>query len=206
MPNVNVVDNLGEKVRSVELNGVFGVKASRSLVHAAVVMQRASLRQGSASTKGRGEVSGSGRKPWKQKHTGRARAGSNRSPIWRHGGTVFGPKQRQYGFHMPKKMYRAALRSVLSAKCADGEVIVYAGGDLPEPKSKWLVKVLGQLQLTKKTMIVVGEQSLAWDRAGSNLQDVKVVHPQGLNVYHLLLYDVLLVLEDQVEVIQGLWA
>ncbi|MGH7234920.1 MAG: 50S ribosomal protein L4, partial [Nitrospiraceae bacterium] len=117
MPTVDVLDIHKRKVGSVELHeGVFGVEADGPLVHTAVVMQQACARQGTASTLRRGEVSGSGRKPWKQKHTGRARAGSIRSPIWRHGGVVFGPRPRSYAYSLPKKKYRAALQSALSAK------------------------------------------------------------------------------------------
>ena len=112
MPTVDVIDSKKKKVGTVELPGeVFGCKPHDALVHEVIVMQRACDRQGTASTLRRGEVSGSGKKPWKQKHTGRARAGSIRSPVWRHGGTVFGPKPRSYAFGMPRKKYRAALQS-----------------------------------------------------------------------------------------------
>src|SRR5436309_14395409 len=125
MAIVDVLDLNKKKVGSVELHdGVFGVKADPQLVHTAVVMERACERQGTASTLRRGEVAGSGKKPWKQKHTGRARAGSIRSPIWRHGGSVFGPKPRDYSYSMPKKKYRAALQSALSAKLAGGQVVI----------------------------------------------------------------------------------
>lgn len=122
MPKVDVVDAKKNKVGTIELpNEVFGCESRVALVHEAVVMQRACGRQGTASTLRRGEVSGSGKKPWKQKHTGRARAGSLRSPVWRHGGTVFGPKPRSYAFVMPRKKYRAALQSALSVKLAEGK-------------------------------------------------------------------------------------
>src|SRR5438094_10641880 len=143
MPTVDVLDIHQRKVGSVELHdGVFGVEADGPLVHTAVVMQQACARQGTASTLTRGEVSGSGRKPWKQKHTGRARAGSIRSPIWRHGGRVFGPKPRDYSYSIPKKQYRAALRSALSAKLASGEVLIISDLTLPQPKTRLLAKAL----------------------------------------------------------------
>ena len=111
MASIEVVDQHNKPVGTVEVSeSVFGAQPHGALVHSAVVMQRASLRQGTASTKGRSEVSGTGRKPWKQKHTGRARAGSNRSPVWRHGGTVFGPRPRKYRSSMSKKMYRKAMQ------------------------------------------------------------------------------------------------
>src|SRR5438094_7927080 len=143
MPTVEVLDLHKRKVGSVELpDSVFGAVPDRSLLHEAVVMQRACMRQGSASTLRRGEVSGSGRKPWKQKHTGRARAGSIRSPKWRHGGSVFGPKPRDYSYSIPKKQYRAALRSALSAKLASGEVLIISDLTLPQPKTRLLAKAL----------------------------------------------------------------
>src|SRR6184192_3656689 len=149
MPTVDVLDIHKRKVGSVELHdGVFGVEADGPLVHTAVVMQQACERQGTASTLRRGEVSGSGRKPWKQKHTGRARAGSIRSPVWRHGGTVFGPKPRKYAYAIPKKQYRAALQSALSAKLADGQVMVVSDLTLPEPKTRLLAKMLAQMGVT----------------------------------------------------------
>ena len=111
MPTIEIKDVSGKPNGSIDLSEkVFGVDVDRSILHSAVVMQRASRRQGTSSTRGRGEVKGSGRKPWKQKHTGRARAGSVRSPIWRHGGIVFGPKPRSYDYRLPKKLYRSALR------------------------------------------------------------------------------------------------
>ena len=145
MPTVDVVDLNRRKVGSAELPAeVFGCAPHRALVHEAVVMQRACERQGTASTLRRGEVAGSGKKPWKQKHTGRARAGSVRSPVWRHGGSVFGPKPRSYAFSMPKKKYRAALQSALSAKVAEGHLVVVSSLSLEQPKTKLLAKALGQ--------------------------------------------------------------
>src|SRR6266545_6541299 len=136
MPTVDVVDLKRQKVGTVELpQEVFGCELRAALVHEAVIMQRACERQGTASTLRRGEVSGSGKKPWKQKHTGRARAGSIRSPIWRHGGSVFGPKPRDYSYSMPKKKYRAALQSALSAKMAAGSVMVLSALPLAAPKT-----------------------------------------------------------------------
>jgi len=132
MATVDIIDTAKKAVGSVNLSdAVFGASVKEPLVHAAVVMQRASLRQGTGSTKGRGEVSGTGKKPWKQKHTGRARAGSNRSPVWRHGGTVFGPKPRGYDFAISKKMYRGAMQSALTSKHTAGELSILS--ELPLP-------------------------------------------------------------------------
>ena len=125
MPTIDLVDLQKKKVGTVDLSPqVFGSEPRAALVHEAVVMQRACERRGTASTLRRGEVSGSGKKPWKQKHTGRARAGSLRSPVWRHGGSVFGPKPRSYAYSMPKKKYRIALQSALSAKVAENKLFV----------------------------------------------------------------------------------
>src|SRR5574338_807862 len=143
MPTIDLVDLEKKKVGTVDLPPqVFGCEPRVTLVHEAVVMQRACERRGTASTLRRGEVSGSGKKPWKQKHTGRARAGSLRSPVWRHGGTVFGPKPRSYAFGMPGKKYRAALQSALSAKFLEGSVIVLSDLTIEQAKTKLLAKAL----------------------------------------------------------------
>src|SRR2546430_9864785 len=154
MPTVDVLDIHKRKVGSVELHdGVFGVEADGPVVHTAVVMQQACARQGTASTLTRGEVSGSGRKPWKQKHTGRARAGSIRSPIWRHGGRVFGPRPRSYAYSLPKKKYRAALQSALSAKLAAGGIVVVSALTLEEPKTRRVGKGVGPNGMIGKTAL-----------------------------------------------------
>src|SRR5574338_1211861 len=143
MPTVDVIDSKRQKVGTVDLpNKVFGCKPHVTLVHEAVVMQRACDRQGTASTLRRGEVSGSGKKPWKQKHTGRARAGSLRSPVWRHGGSVFGPKPRSYAYSMPKQKYRIALQSALSTKVAESKLFVVSDLTIEQAKTKLLAKAL----------------------------------------------------------------
>ena len=153
MPTLDVLDLNKKKVGSVQLNdAVFGAEPHRYLVHAAVVMQQACERQGTASTLRRGEVSGSGRKPWKQKHTGRARAGSVRSPVWRHGGTVFGPKPRSYAYRIRKQQYRTAMQSALSARVADGSLVVVSDLSIPQPKTRLLARALVELGLTSLAM------------------------------------------------------
>jgi len=207
MPTVDVVNSQKQKVGSVELHAsLFGAEPDKSLVHAAVVMQRASTRQGTASTLRRGEVSGSGKKPWKQKHTGRARAGSIRSPVWRHGGTVFGPKPRRYDYAMPKKQYHGALRSALSAKLAAGEIMVVSDLTLAQPKTKILAKTLAQLGLPAKTLIVAGEGRVDLERAARNLDGVKLIRPDQLNVYDVLKYDSILIPEREVARVQEVWS
>ena len=207
MASVDVLDLNRRKVGTVELKGdVFGQEANVPLVHEAVIMQRASVRQGTASTKRRGEVSGSGKKPWKQKHTGRARAGSVRSPVWRHGGTVFGPKPRQYGFNMPKGQYRGALQSALSSKAAAGELVVLADLALEQPKTKVLAKALRQLGLTGSALIVAGEGRSDVDRAARNLAGVRVVRPEGLNVYDVLRHAAVVIPQRELARVQELWS
>ena len=207
MPTVDVLDMHKRKVGSVELHeGVFGVEADGPLVHTAVVMQQACARQGTASTLRRGEVSGSGRKPWKQKHTGRARAGSIRSPIWRHGGTVFGPRPRSYAYSLPKKKYRAALQSALSAKLAAGGIVVVSALTLEEPKTRLLAKVLAQMGLTGKTLIVIGEGRTDLERAARNLREVKLIKPEELNVYDVLRYDSIVIPERELLRVQEVWS
>lgn len=207
MPTVEVLDLHRRKVGSVELpDSVFGAAPDRSLLHEAVVMQRACMRQGSASTLRRGEVSGSGRKPWKQKHTGRARAGSIRSPIWRHGGTVFGPRPRSYAFAFPKKKYRAALRQALSAKLAAGGILIVSDLRLEEPKTRLLAKALTQLGLNSKTLIVVGAGDTDVEQAARNLSQVKPVKSQELNVYDVLRYDAIVIPERELPRLREVWS
>ncbi len=207
MPTVDVVDLNKQKVGTVELpDEVFGCKPQRALVYEAVVMQRACERQGTASTLRRGEVSGSGKKPWKQKHTGRARAGSIRSPLWRHGGTVFGPKPRSYAMAMPKRKYRTALQSALSAKLSDGSVTVVSDLVLAEPKTKLLAKVLAGLGLPPSTLIVAGESRHDLAKAARNLPSVKLVRPEALNVYDVLRYDAILIPERELARVKEAWS
>jgi large subunit ribosomal protein L4 len=207
MPTVEILDLHKRKVGSVELpDSVFGAAPDRSLLHEAVVMQRACMRQGTASTLKRGEVSGSGRKPWKQKHTGRARVGSIRSPIWRHGGTVFGPRPRSYAFAFPKKKYRAALRNALSTKLAAGGILVVSDLSIEAPKTRLLAKALTQLGLTAKTLIVVGAGNTDLERAARNLSQVKLVKSQELNVYDVLRYDMIVIPERELPRLQEVWS
>ena len=208
MPTLPITDINGGSTGNVELGDhVFGVPVDRSLLHSAVVMQRASIRQGTSSVLGRGEVAGSGKKPWKQKHTGRARAGSVRSPIWRHGGIVFGPKPRDYSFRLPRKMYRSALRAALSSRAVSGEMIILSGLSIPEQKTRLLSKLLSGVGISKGALIVVGGDEFAsLERAARNLSGVKLVKAEGLNVYDILRYDKVVVLQGEIERIQEFWS
>ncbi len=195
----------GKKVDSVQLSeGVFNSPINELLVHRAVVMQRASERQGTASTKGRGEVRGSGKKPWKQKHTGRARAGSAGSPIWRSGGTVFGPKPRSYAYSLPKKVYRAAIKATLTDKAVSDDLMV-VDISLPEMKTRELVRFLSQIGVTGKALLVVEQTQSEIVRIGKNIKNVKVLHAKDLNVYDLLWCNKLVVTREELQQIQEVW-
>ena len=207
MPTLDVVNAEKQKVGSVALpEEVFGCKPHPSLVHEAVVMQRACERQGTASTLRRGEVSGSGKKPWKQKHTGRARAGSLRSPVWRHGGSVFGPKPRSYAVDLPRKKYRTALQSALSAKVAEGSVIILSDLVLDQPKTKSLAKVLTRLGIAGSALLVAGTGRTDLFQAARNLAKVKVVNPEHLNVYDIMRVRSLVIPERELERVKEVWS
>jgi len=207
MPTVDVVDLKKKKVGTVDLpQAVFGCEARTALVHEAVVMQRACERQGTASTLRRGEVSGSGKKPWKQKHTGRARAGSLRSPVWRHGGTVFGPKPRSYAYTMPKKKYRAALQSALSAKFADGKVIVVSDLSIEQPKTKLLAKALSQFGVNQHALLIAGDAQPNVLQAARNLSTLTVLHPDRLNVYDVVRAEIVLIPERELARVNEVWS
>lgn len=207
MISLSVVNQTKQTVGSIDVSeGVFDVPPHTVLVHAAVVMQRASLRQGSASTKGRSEVSGTGKKPWKQKHTGRARVGSIRSPLWRHGGTVFGPRPRRYGSNLSKKMYRKAMQSALSSKQTAGELMILSDLSFSEPKTRLAAKVFRQLGLHGTVLLVVGQDNHSVFLATRNLPQVKTISPQALAVYDVLRYETLVVVQDVLPTVQELWS
>jgi len=187
MPDADVIDLNKKTIGKIRLDErIFGTSFDPSLVHEAVVMQRASQRQGTASTKTRGQVSGGGKKPWKQKGTGRARAGSSRSPLWKGGGTVFGPHPRDYGYSIPRKKYRTALRAVLSARLQEGALTVVDRFEIEGPKTKMLVQVLDRLGVDGKVAILLDQIDQNIERAARNLPGVKVLRIEQLNIYDLL--------------------
>jgi large subunit ribosomal protein L4 len=207
MPTIDIIDLNRRKVGAAELRPeVFGVEVKTSVLHEVVVMQEANRRQGTASTKTRSIVSGTGRKPYKQKHTGRARAGSIRSPVWRHGGIVFGPHPRDYGYSIPQGKARGAVRAALSAKVRDGGLLVLE--DLPESdgKTKSLAAMLKVLGLKGKTLIVAGGEQDLLRRAAANLSPVTVVQPEGVNVRDLLLHDTVLIARRDLARLEEAWA
>jgi len=207
MPTIDVVDLQKRKVGTVDLpSEVFGCEPRASLVHEAVIMQRACERRGTASTLRRGEVRGSGRKPWKQKHTGRARAGSVRSPVWRHGGSVFGPKPRSYAYSMPRKKYRAALQSALSAKVAASRLFVVSDLSLRQPKTKLLAQALKQFSHGDHALIVSGDGQPGVLRAARNLAAVKVLSADQLNVYDVMRAHVVVIPERELGRVKEVWS
>jgi len=207
MPTIDLVDLQKKKVGTVELSPkVFGCEPRVPLVHEAVVMQRACERMGTASTLRRGEVSGSGKKPWKQKHTGRARAGSLRSPVWRHGGTVFGPKPRNYAYSMPRKKYRAALQSALSAKVLENKLFVVSDLSLEKPKTKLLAQALRQFSGELHTLVVVGKDRSEVAQAAKNLAAVKVLSADQLNVYDVVRAHVIVIPERELGSVNEVWS
>lgn len=192
MPKVQVLNMQGSPVGELELNEyVFGIEPNTHVMHSAVVSQLASLRRGTHSTLLRGEVRGGGRKPWRQKGTGRARAGSSRSPLWRGGAVLFGPKPRDYGFSLPKKVRRLALRSALSSKVVEQKLIVVEDLSLSEAKTREMVKVLKALNASQKALIVTDEASDTVDRSTRNIEGVKATAVEGMNIYDLLKHDVI---------------
>ena len=182
-------------------DAIFGAKTREHLLHQAVVMQLANRRAGSAATKTKGFVRGGGKKPWKQKGTGRARAGSIRSPIWVGGGTVFGPTPRDYSYRMPRTARREALLSALSVKHRDGKLIVVDKFSLEAAKTKIMVQALAELKVTS-ALIVIGGADATIERSARNLPKVKVLRVEGVNVYDLLRYDHLVLTEGALKLLE----
>lgn len=185
---IDVLNIAGDKLESIKLDKeVFDGKVNRKLLHQVITAYLANKRQGTASTKTRGEVSGGGKKPWKQKGTGRARVGSNRSPIWRGGGTVFGPKMRDYSVRIPKKMKTEALKSSLNAKFIDQELILIENFQLDVPKTKNFVSIIKNLSLDKLKTIFVSEiVSENMRLSCRNIDGVFIKSSQNLNAYDVL--------------------
>ena len=187
MPEIDIKDKNNTSVGKMEVpESVFGVTAKAGVLHSAVVNFLANQRQGTAATKTKGLVSGGGKKPWKQKSTGRARAGSSRSPLWRGGGTVFGPQPRDYSYSLPKKAKKAALNAAISGKLADGEIIVIDGFGLEKPCTKDMASLLKNLGLAgKSTLIVVPGKNDAVLLSARNIPGVKVARVTDLNPYEV---------------------
>ncbi len=203
---IPVYNMSGEVVKKIDVSDdVFTVPFNGAVVHQAVVRQLANARQGTACTKTRGEVTGSNRKLYQQKHTGNARAGTAKSPLRRGGGTIFGPKPRSYHQAMPKKMRRLAIRSVLSAKLKDNELIVLEDLDFSEPKTKEMANVLAALNINKSALVATGEMKINAVKSARNIPDVKMVPANLLNVVDMTSHKVLLLTEAAVRQVEQLW-
>ncbi len=200
---VSVRNMAGETVSEIELrDDIFGVEPHEAVMHQAVLRQLANARLGTADTKTRAEVSGGGRKPWRQKHTGRARQGSTRSPVWKGGGVVFGPHPRSYRMQMPRKMRRLALRSALSAKAADSSILLLENLALEAPKTSGMLDVLDNLQVQASALILLPEHDVNVEQSARNIPDVKTLQATCLNVVDILKYDKLIVPVKALEVIE----
>ncbi|HMM19603.1 MAG TPA: 50S ribosomal protein L4 [Selenomonadales bacterium] len=208
MPKLAVYDMTGAQTGEIELNdNVFGVEVNEALLHQAVVMQLANQRLGTHATKTRAMVRGGGKKPWRQKGTGRARAGSIRSPLWVGGGTTFGPQPRSYAFTMPRKARRLAIRCALSAKVQAGELLVMEDISLNQPKTKDVVKLLDNMKLGEdKALIIMGDVNENVEKSSRNIPGVKSITSNGLNVYDILYHDKVLVTKDAISKIEEVLA
>jgi large subunit ribosomal protein L4 len=207
MPKVQVLNMQGTPVGEIELSeSVFGITPNVHVLHSAVVSQLASERRGTQSALLRGEVRGGGRKPWRQKGTGRARSGSSRSPVWRGGGVVFAPKPRQYGFKLPKKVRRLALHSALSSKVMEQQLIVLDDLNMGEAKTREMVKVLRALNLDKKAMFVMDDVDEAVQRSARNIEGIKTTDVAGMNVRDILYHDVLVMTKAAVSKTEEVFA
>jgi large subunit ribosomal protein L4 len=196
MPTVDIVDLNNQKVGEIELaEAVFGAEVNENLLYEAVRHYRAGQRAGTVKTKVRGEVAGSGKKLWKQKGTGRARMGSVRSPLWRHGGTVHGPQPRDYSYKLPRKMVLGALRSALTAKLRDGELKIVQTFNLGEPKTKDAKAALVRLEATRKVLVVENGENRNLTLGVRNLPGVTLLPTRAVHAFHLLGHDRVLLTE-----------
>lgn len=207
MPKVDVYDIKGKKVSDIELaDSVFGIEPNENIVHAVLVNYLANQRQGTQSTKTRAEVRGGGKKPWRQKGTGRARQGSIRAPQWIKGGIALGPKPRSYKYTVNKKEKRLAIKSVLSSKVIEKELTVVDKLELKEIKTKSMVKALTELKVEGKTLIIVPEKNTNVVMSARNIEGVKTITANNINVFDLLKYNNLILPVDTVKKLEEVYA
>ncbi len=207
MPKIDVYDINGKKVKELELNeAVFGIEPNEAVVHSVLVNFLANQRQGTQSTKTRSEVSGGGRKPWRQKGTGRARQGSIRAPQWIKGGIALGPKPRSYKYTVNKKERQLAVKSVLSSKVLENELVVVDSLTLNDIKTKEMVKALSNLKVEGKVLIMLPEKNEKVQKSARNIEGVKTTLVETINVYDLLKYNKLVVTEDTVKKLEEVYA
>ncbi|HET7628989.1 MAG TPA: 50S ribosomal protein L4 [Bacillales bacterium] len=203
MPKVALYNQSGSQVGDLDIqDGVFGIEPNEHVLYEAVVMQQASLRQGTHATKNRSAVRGGGAKPWRQKGTGRARQGSIRSPQWVGGGVVFGPSPRSYSYKLPKKVRRLALKSALSLKVKENELVVIEDLAIDKPKTKEIVNFLNNLSVEKKALIVTADSNEAVELSARNLQGVKVITADNVNVLDVINYENLIMTQDAVKKVE----
>ena len=207
MTKVALFKQDGSNAGEIELNdSIFGIEPNNNVVTDAVLMQRASMRQGTHAVKNRSAVSGGGKKPWRQKGTGRARQGSIRSPQWRGGGIVFGPTPRSYAYKLPKKVYRLALKSVLSQKVLDSALVVVDALSFDAPKTKEFKAVLNNLNVNEKTLVVLDDDNANAALAARNLENVTVMTAKGVNVLDVINNDKLVVVQSALEQVEEVLA
>lgn len=203
MPVAGVYDIENNRVSEIELSdAVFDVDVNEAVLYDVVRMQMAARRLGTASTKRRQEIRGGGRKPWRQKGTGRARVGTIRSPLWRGGGVVFGPQPRSYAFKVPKKVRKLALMSALSMKVKEGRILILKDFPMDEIKTKKFKEVIDRFGL-KKVLLVMDKSNPVLEKSSRNIQGIKLIRSEGINVYDLLNYDHVVLFEPSVKMIEG---
>src|SRR5690554_4261582 len=204
---VQVLNQQGAKVSDLVLNElVFGIEPHQGAIYEVVKAQRAAMRQGTHDVKGRSEVRGGGRKPWKQKGTGRARQGSTRSPQWKGGGVVFGPTPRSYAYKLPKKVRRLAIKSALSSKVIDNEIIVLDQLTLSQPKTKEFISILKNLKIDRKALVVAASFDEQVALSSRNIPGIKFITADGINVLDVLGYDKLIITKEAVEKVEEVLA
>ncbi|CAH2215223.1 50S ribosomal protein L4 [Tepidibacter aestuarii] len=207
MPKIDILNINGEKVDELVLSdNVFGAEVNEHVLYEVVKNQLANKRQGTQSAKTRSEVRGGGRKPWRQKGTGRARQGSTRSPQWVGGGIVFAPKPRDYRYTLPKKVRRLAMKCALSSKVQNKEVIVLDALNMEAPKTKEFAKILNNLKVEKKALIVLGENNKNVIKSASNIEGVTTAQVNTMNVYDILKHDAFIITKDAVEKVEEVYA
>jgi large subunit ribosomal protein L4 len=204
MPEINVINMQNQEIAKIALpDSIYASEIRKDVLHEVVINYLANQRQGNAATKTKGLVSGGGKKPWRQKGTGRARAGSIRSPLWRGGGTVFGPLKRDYKFKVNQKLKRLALKSVLSAKYQDNKIIVIDEISVAEPKTKLFVSILENLKLTDKTVLIILDQlTTELALAARNLPRVNMMLVKDIHAYNILAYEMILINQAAIEKLQ----
>ena len=205
MANLEIIDQKGKSAGNVDLNEeIFGIEPNESVVFDAIIRQRAGKRQGTSAVKNRSAVRGGGKKPWRQKGTGRARQGSIRAPQWRGGGVVFGPTPRSYKMDMPRKARRLAMKSVLSQKVADNDLIVLDQLTLDAPKTKELKAILDSAKASGKVLVISDNENVKL--SGKNLKNVKVIPVEGLNIVDAVNYEKMLLTQDALKRIEEVLA